>query len=236
MVISYPQHIWPFAAIAAEPPVELTDDDDQARRSLAAENARAVSLYSANQLDEALLVLQRLREDARKLPARMRLATSPAISSNMAYYFYKRAKCDAALEWLRRASQAEERAYGTADAATRLRLAAALARTKRHSDALGECRAAIAALQASAHVGDGAEGAEAQRGLKAMLAVAYHNSAIELARTCQLAEASGVAHVALTLAESSVGARHAWCRVIRASCACLREVHTTNPGLSVRIS
>ena len=106
----------------AEPPAELTaadDDDDQARRSLAAENARAVSLYSENQLDEALLLLQRLREDSSKLPARIRLTTSPAISSNMAYYFYKRAKYDAALEWLRRASQAEARPYGTADAAPR---------------------------------------------------------------------------------------------------------------------
>ena len=228
--LRYPQHIWLHAD--CPPPAEEEGGAEGGASSLRGKvhtaNKRTISLLQSGQMDEALLALKELEANVRKnFSPKERNELLPVAMNNLAYYYYRRGKFASASAYMGKAVQMERHAYGAVDFATHLRLAAVASKMKQHVESLKHCRASLRVLQHGAdEAGEGTvEGAAAA--FLAHLAVAYHNTAVQLAHTQQLQEASASAKLAHDLVTKVLPAKHRWVKLIAQTARLLSDMHVS---------
>ena len=131
-------------------------------------------------------------------------------------------------------AQMERRAYGAVDFATHLRMAAVSSKLKLHPESLRHCRASLAVLQQTASEEQEGSG-EVQAAFNAHLAVAYHNTAVQLAHMQQLHEASVAAKLAHKLAATSLPPKHRWFHTISSTARLLKDMHISTTFVTQQV-
>ena len=145
----YPGHIWLHCD---SPPMV------PGLENLDALNRVGVVRLREGALDEALLSWRSM-EDETKARVQSKREQSPLLAcayNNLAGVYYARHKMAPALQYIERAARLEQRAYGGADFATRLRHGAICCRSKRHQEGLRHCGAALEMLRAAGGIATGA--------------------------------------------------------------------------------
>jgi len=226
-VNKYPQHIWLHADCPLpEGEDEASGSQSSLRRQVHQCNKTAIALLQSGQMDEALLTLKELEANVRKnFSPKERALLLPVVMNNLSAYYYRRGKHASATAYMQKAMQMERAAYGAVDFATHLRMAAVDAKVKNHADSLKHCRASLKVLQQGAQDEEAGGNAELPSAFHAHLAVAFHNTAVQLAQTQQLQEASASAKLAQELAAKALPAKHRWVKLIGSTARLLSDMH-----------
>jgi len=245
-VLRYPPHVWLHADCPPPEPLRPADSSNIADgegevpasaqwHEVHMDNQRAVAFLKAGKLDNALVMLKETEATVRqKLPAQERLQVLPVIMNNLAFFYYRKGKHASAMAYMQRTLQMERRAYGAVDFATHLRMAAVASKLKHHSDSLKHCKAALTVLQQTAGEEEGSS-PELRGAFHAHLAVAYHNTAVQLAQTQQLREASAAAKLAQQLATTALPAKHRWVQRISATTRLLQDMHISTSFVNQQV-